>query len=216
MKLRDYGKIAKWNDERGFGFISSSKGVSVFVHISSFPRNRRPSLNEEVSYILVFDSQGRPQASDVEFILGSSRAQSMRQLARTGSAVPIAFASSFLIALAVLAAIEWLEWSLLALYYGASIVTYRCYKRDKTAAQNARRRTPESTLHWLSLVGGWPGALIAQVIFRHKTRKVAFLVGYWSTMTVNCVVLAVIVVKRVSPVKIFFAAAEQALEAVSP
>ena len=126
----------------------------------------------------------------------------MRQIPRSGIAVPIAFAMSFLIALAALAAVGWLEMSWLALYYGASIITYGCYSRDKTAAQNAGRRTPESTLHLMSLVGGWPGALIAQVLLRHKTRKPSFLVGYWFTVIVNCIALGVIVGKGVSPVKV--------------
>jgi uncharacterized membrane protein YsdA (DUF1294 family) len=97
--------------------------------------------------------------------------------------------------------------SWLALYYGASIVTYGVYARDKTAAQNAGRRTPELTLHLMSLVGGWPGALIAQGHLRHKTRKPSFLIGYWLTVIVNCIALGVIIVKEVSPVKVLLGAA---------
>ncbi|HEV2883420.1 MAG TPA: cold shock domain-containing protein [Pyrinomonadaceae bacterium] len=133
--MRRQGKIAKWNDERGFGFISSEGGDSVFVHISSLPRSdRRPSLNEAVSYTLAFDSHGRPQASDVRFIVRLSSDPPVRQIPRSGNAVRIAFAMSFLIALAVLATVGRLEMSLLALYSGASIITYGCYSRDKTAA----------------------------------------------------------------------------------
>ncbi|HEY0377747.1 MAG TPA: cold shock and DUF1294 domain-containing protein [Pyrinomonadaceae bacterium] len=201
--MRRQGRIAKWNDERGFGFIDPSEGGKpVFAHISSFPRSdRRPSLNEAVSYTPAFDSRGRPQAKDVRFIVSSRSASPMRQIPRTGITVPIAFAISFLVALAVLAAVGWLDVSWLALYYGASIITYGSYARDKTAAQNARRRIPESTLHLMSLVGGWPGALIAQVLLRHKTRKSSFLMGYWFTVIVNCSVLGVIIGKGVSPVK---------------
>jgi len=131
----------------------------------------------------------------------------MRQIPRSGIAVPIAFAMSFLVALAALAAVGWLEMSWLALYYGASIITYGGYARDKTAAQNAGRRTPESTLHLMSFVGGWPGALIAQVLLRHKTRKPLFLIGYWFTVIVNCIALGVIVGKGVSPVKVLLGGA---------
>lgn len=207
--MRREGKIAKWNDERGFGFISSSEGGdSIFVHISSIPRSdRRPSMNEAVSYTLAFDSHGRPQANDVRFIAGPSSAPPMRQIPSSGIAVPIAFAMSFLIALGALAAVGRLELSWLALYYGASIITYGCYSRDKTAAQNAGRRIPESTLHLMCLVGGWPGALIAQVLLRHKTRKPSFLVEYWFTVIVNCIALGVIVVKGVSPMKVLLGAA---------
>ncbi|MDT4897015.1 MAG: hypothetical protein QOH25_2092 [Acidobacteriota bacterium] len=207
--MRHKGSIAKWNDERGFGFISpSEEGSSVFVHISSFPRSdRRPGVNEAVSYTLAFDSHGRPQANDVRFIVGSHSASLMRQIPRSGIAVPIAFAISFLAALAALAAVGWLALHWLALYYVASIITYGIYAQDKTAAQNAGRRIPESTLHLMSLVGGWPGALIAQVVLRHKTRKPSFLIGYWFTVIVNCIALGVIVWKGVWPVKILLGAA---------
>jgi uncharacterized membrane protein YsdA (DUF1294 family)/cold shock CspA family protein len=207
--MRRQGKIAKWNDERGFGFISSSEGGdSVFVHISSLPRSdRRPNVNEPVSYTPAFDSHGRPQAKDVRFIVGPNSARPIRQIPRSSVAVPIAFAMSFLVALAALAAVGRLEISWLVLYYGASIVTYGGYARDKTAAQNAGRRTPESALHLMSLVGGWPGALIAQVRLRHKTRKPSFLVGYWFTVIVNCIALGVIVGKGVAPVKVLLGGA---------
>jgi uncharacterized membrane protein YsdA (DUF1294 family)/cold shock CspA family protein len=202
--MRREGQIAEWNDDRGFGFISSSQGSdSVFVHISSFPRDeRRPTVNELVSYTPGFDSQGRAQAKDVRFTVRSRSAPPVRRVPRSRIAVPIAFAMSFLIALAALVVMERLEWSWLVLYYGASIVTYSFYSRDKTAAQNKWRRTPEATLHMMSLLGGWPGALIAQVLLRHKTRKASFLGGYWFTVIINCIALGVIVVKDVSPVKI--------------
>lgn len=208
-KLRQQGRIAKWNDERGFGFIApSGGGDSVFVHVSSFPRSsRRPSLNEAVSYTLALDSQGRPQARDVRFIVGSPSASSTPQIPGWDVAIPIVFAMSFLVALAVFAVAGWLEISWLALYYGASIITYAVYARDKSAAQNAGWRTPESMLHLMSLVGGWPGALIAQVLLRHKTRKLSFLIGYGFTIIVNCIALGVIVGKGVSPMKLLLGAA---------
>jgi uncharacterized membrane protein YsdA (DUF1294 family)/cold shock CspA family protein len=203
--MRHQGRIAKWNDERGFRFISPSEGGgSVFVHITSFPRSdRRPGVNEAVSYTLTFDSHGRPQANDVRFVIGTRSASP----ARRESAAPITLAISFLAAVTALVASGRLEMSWLVLYYGASIVTYGVYARDKTAAQNAGRRVPESTLHLMSLVGGWPGALIAQVLLRHKTRKTSFLIGYWLTVIVNCVALGVVLVKGVLPVKVLLGAA---------
>jgi uncharacterized membrane protein YsdA (DUF1294 family)/cold shock CspA family protein len=203
-KMRHQGKIMKWDDVRGFGFISSYEGGdSVFVHISSLPRSdRRPSVNDSVSYTPAFDSHGRPQAKDVRFIVASSGGPPMRQIPRLDIAVRIAFAISFLIAVAALAAVGWLEISWVALYYGASIITYGCYARDKTAAQNAGWRTSEATLQLMSLVGGWPGALIAQVHLRHKTSKPSFLIGYWVSVIVNCIALGVVVIEGVSPFKV--------------
>ncbi|HSE25295.1 MAG TPA: cold shock and DUF1294 domain-containing protein [Pyrinomonadaceae bacterium] len=207
--MRRQGRITKWNDERGFGFITSSEGGdTVFVHISSMRHSdRRPSVNESVSYTLGFDSHGRPQANDVQFMVVRNSGPRMNQNLRAGVAVPITFALSFIIALIFLAVFGLLELSVVVLFYGASIITYACYARDKRAAQNGAWRTPESTLQLLSLVGGWPGALIAQVLLRHKTRKLSFLVGYWITVTINCVALGVIVVKEISPAKLLLGVA---------
>ena len=41
------------------------------------------------------------------------------------------------------------------------------------------------TLHGLSLIGGWPGALIAQQVLRHKSRKEEFRFVFWLTVVIN-------------------------------
>lgn len=50
--MRLHGTLTKWNDDRGFGFITPAKGTSdIFVHISAFPREGgRPRLNELISF----------------------------------------------------------------------------------------------------------------------------------------------------------------------
>ena len=55
-----------------------------------------------------------------------------------------------------------------------SIVAFFVYRSDKRSAEAGEWRTPESTLHFLALMGGWPGAFLAQRIFRHKTSKQSF------------------------------------------
>ena len=60
-----------------------------------------------------------------------------------------------------------------------SVVCFEAYGLDKLQAVNGRRRIPERTLHSLALLGGWPGALLAQRHFRHKTQKMSFLVEFW-------------------------------------
>ena len=50
-----------------------------------------------------------------------------------------------------------------ALYGGASVVCTLVYAIDKSAAVAGRWRVSENTLHTLGLVGGWPGALVANV-----------------------------------------------------
>jgi len=78
----------------------------------------------------------------------------------------------------------------LALYAALSVVLFALYGWDKAAAQRREWRIPESTLHLLALAGGWPGALLGQQVFRHKTRKQPFRSVFWGTVAVNCAVLA--------------------------
>jgi uncharacterized membrane protein YsdA (DUF1294 family) len=75
-------------------------------------------------------------------------------------------------------------------YAGASLLTFIVYALDKAAARNDRQRTPESTLHVMAVLGGWPGAVFAQRIFRHKTIKPEFRRVFWATVVTNCAALA--------------------------
>ena len=74
-------------------------------------------------------------------------------------------------------------------YLGASFVAFVTYAIDKSAAKNNRYRIPENTLHLMALLGGWPGALAAQRLLRHKTSKPAFQGAFWTTVLVNCCAL---------------------------
>ncbi|HEC55720.1 MAG TPA: DUF1294 domain-containing protein [Gammaproteobacteria bacterium] len=67
----------------------------------------------------------------------------------------------------------------LAAYGMVSLIAFFLYWSDKRKAQTDRWRTPENILHAVELAGGWPGALIAQQAFRHKTRKVSYQVLFW-------------------------------------
>lgn len=80
--------------------------------------------------------------------------------------------------------------ALLGVYALLSIITFAVYGQDKSAAERGRWRTPESTLHLLSLAGGWPGALVGQRVFRHKTRKQPFRTVFWLTVVANVAAVA--------------------------
>lgn len=67
----------------------------------------------------------------------------------------------------------------LAAYGGVSLVSLFLYWSDKRAAEQSRQRTPEKLLHLSELLGGWPGALLAQQLLRHKTRKAAYQQICW-------------------------------------
>jgi len=72
----------------------------------------------------------------------------------------------------------------LAMVFALSGVTFLAYGFDKRRARRGGRRIPENTLHLMEVLGGWPGALIGQRVFRHKTQKLFFRFVLWL-----CVVL---------------------------
>lgn len=77
----------------------------------------------------------------------------------------------------------WIEWPYLFGASGlASIFSYVAYRSDKRRAEEGSWRIPESTLHLADLLGGWPGGLIAQRQYRHKTAKTSFQVVFWLTV----------------------------------
>lgn len=79
--------------------------------------------------------------------------------------------------------------ALLIFHLVASSITFAVYAADKSAARTGQRRKPERTLHLLALIGGWPGALAAQKLLHHKTRKQPFQGIFWITVALHSGVL---------------------------
>jgi uncharacterized membrane protein YsdA (DUF1294 family)/cold shock CspA family protein len=179
--MRRDGVVTQWNDDRGFGFVTSPGRQPVFVHISGFTAGGpRPALGDAVSYSIGSGRDGRPRAVGVRLVGAAPVASRAR---RTGASWTIAIL--FAVLFAVFAVLHpFPEW-VIALYVGMSIVAFALYAQDKRAAQAGRWRVPESTLLAVGLIGGWPGAVVAQQTLRHKTRKPSFRVRFWATVLVN-------------------------------
>ncbi|PBI97113.1 hypothetical protein BSF43_58100 [Pseudomonas ogarae] len=80
---------------------------------------------------------------------------------------------------ALLVGLRAVSWVPMVAYGVVSVVAFLLYWSDKRKARADAWRTPENVLHAVELAGGWPGALLAQQLFRHKTRKVSFQVVFW-------------------------------------
>ena len=184
-------------------------GAELFAHISAMRGDRRPVAGDQVMYLAGKDAQGRARAQHIrlagELALDTP---SIRRKPRSSkpAAPPAAKASkrqrtphrhvgaiqspgrklvllAGLCVLPLLGGVQLLVqsgfvWVLLA-YPCASVVSFLQYWWDKSSAQAGRWRTPENSLHLVELLGGWPGALIAQQCFRHKTRKPSFQIVLW-------------------------------------
>ncbi|WP_018985278.1 DUF1294 domain-containing protein [Methylophilus methylotrophus] len=182
--MRYQGRITSWKDEQGFGFITpNSGGKQVFVHITAFSnRQRRPILDEIVTYEITKEASGKLKAEHVHYIDEHVRSNDGTLL--------LFFAIVFLICMTMSVFAERLPLWVLEIYLLTSTCTLIAYRLDKMAARQNNRRIPEKTLHLLALIGGWPGAIIGQKLFRHKSKKLSFQVTFWATIILNCAALA--------------------------
>lgn len=188
--MRFEGSIKTWNDERGFGFIEPTQGgQEVFVHVSAFSqRSGRPQVGQQVTFEVELNRDGKKRAKAVQPVRAAKPARMRRS---TGSAqwgtatyfaIP-AFAVVYLAASVLWRVPNWVG----LIYLGASIVCAIAYVRDKGAAVSGRWRVSESTLLSLGLLGGWPGAIVAQQVLRHKSSKSSFRSAFWGTVVLNVV-----------------------------
>lgn len=180
--MQQQGTLSLWNDKRGFGFVDpDGGGVRAFVHIKAFDMpGLRPEQGDRISYRLGRDQLGRAVARHVR--LAQARQGTLR--GRPGplpQALLLGLLGLLLAGLLLGRLPLWLPLG----YLLVSLVTYLCYARDKWAARTGHWRTRERTLHLLSLLGGWPGALLAQQRLRHKTRKRRFLLPFALSVLTN-------------------------------
>ena len=181
------GKIVRWEEERGFGFIAPDDGgEQVFVHLNQIARRRTPSVGDEMSFRVGCDQQGRPCAAS------ASRYRAPRPRSMSNGSVAFLWnyvALAFLMVLVFAVLFGTLHVAVLGAYVALSVVTFVVYAMDKRAAQRGTWRVPEAKLHLWSLVGGWPGAVLAQQLLRHKSSKEEFRAVFRVTVGVNCALL---------------------------
>lgn len=186
MRLK--GKLTKWNSEKAYGFIApNTGGKHVFIHKSAFSnRKRTPQLNDIITFSITKDEQGRVCAEQATF----SGEKLKKKQAKSANKFSIYLAVIFLIVMMIAVVMEYIPKNLMLAYVSLSIFTFIIYAFDKAKAKRNAWRTPESTLHFLALMGGWPGAAIAQQTLRHKSKKQKFRMVFWLTVVINCAALA--------------------------
>lgn len=192
--MRFEGILTSWNDERGFGRIESSQGGEpIFVHVSAWPRNSgRPLLNQAVSFEIELEPKGK-RALKVQLLQARRPARQSARASQAQWGTATLFAIPAFLVIYLLLAMAWkLPLWVAGLYLAMSVASFLAYASDKSAASTGSWRTPESTLHMLALIGGWPGALLAQQLLRHKSSKQEFRQVFWATVVANVIGLVVL------------------------
>jgi len=143
---KQQGHIEKWQDDKGFGFIETAAGESVFFHVSAFRAQRRPKVGEQVVFTVGQDNQGRLQAKDVQELsfVQQKMAQKNSQIRQrnhkrsaqaefeTGQKKRLFLGVGFYGVLILLAVMNKLSWLVVAWYAVLGVITYGMSCMPKT------------------------------------------------------------------------------------
>ena len=186
--MRFEGILKSWNDDRGFGFIEPRLGgQEIFVHIKAFEGHAgRPQIGQPFSFEVELNPAGKKRALRVQPVRRAhpARLRQQRGPAQWGTASYFAV-PAFLLVYLVVAAVWRVPGWVAGLYLAMSAVGFAVYAGDKSAAIAGGSRVPERTLLFVGLAGGWPGAIVAQQVLRHKSSKVAFRSAFWRSVVMN-------------------------------
>lgn len=185
------GSITQWLPEKAHGFIQTDTiEEPIFFHINVLDnKTQTPKIGEQVHIQAAYDEQKRRWRATFVSSEQRKRATALkiqRENAFIRPDKPKLLYSSLLI-LCWLALISYYSWQLAASFILISSITFIIYAWDKYCAKKQYSRIPENTLHALSLLGGFSGALLARYTFRHKTQKHAFIILFWLSVFINII-----------------------------
>lgn len=176
------GTISYWRDDKGFGFVSTDNAERLFFHIRDFTTapTTRPQPGDKLSFELGVDKQQRPYAFALQLEQEiairptpaiKSQGPSFSQIQHQAWCFRYLFFALLLLSLLAGSFV----FTVPLFYLEASLFTYWLYQIDKKLACNGQSsRLPEESLQMFSLIGGWPGALLAQKRLHHKLHKMPF------------------------------------------
>jgi len=180
------GNVVYWRDDKGFGFVLCEQtGEKLFFHIRDLAGStERPQKGDTILFTQSQDKKGRSIAAPWHFSQSKTATASDSKTTTNNSdsfsihyanQIALLFRISFLGAVILALLFGRLLYVLPLLYLEASLFTYWLYKTDKEAAiARHGNRLAEESLQLFSLIGGWPGAYLAQQQLAHKRSKLSF------------------------------------------
>jgi len=189
---RTKGRLNTWSDARGFGFLApEGGGPDVFVHANAFAKEgRHIEIGHAYEFTVEYGKDGKPKAKNVSALQAPAgiappkASPSLRsQIVQRGPRLLVI--PAFLFIAAAIASVQSISTNWLVIYGVASVACFAGYGLDKRAANQKQWRVSETVLLLIGLVGGWPGGIIGQEVFRHKTQKKAFRTLFWMSVAIN-------------------------------
>jgi uncharacterized membrane protein YsdA (DUF1294 family)/cold shock CspA family protein len=175
---REKGTLISWDDDKGYGFIRSHNGKKdIFLHVKSLPHyQRRPIIDDILTYEISVDEKQQLYARYARI---KGIAWSPFTIIWLGITLLFGIYVYFVIR-------QTFPFHPLAIYVAMSLLTIWLYSRDKSAAQARKWRISEKSLHLFEILGGWPGALLSQLYYRHKSRKISYQILFWMIVAGHC------------------------------
>ena len=171
-------RIVERDQTRGRGTLSFEKHRIPLQRDDFVVEHKRPEVGDAVEFRLGRDEAGRITAQEVEHHNDGGRIRFWHLL----ELLVLLAAPGY--ALFRLAGRN--DWRLVVgCVLGLSVIGFLVYWLDKLRARHGQWRVAESSLHLVALLGGWPGAFLAQRHFRHKTGKLRFQLGFWLIITLH-------------------------------
>lgn len=185
------GRVSQWDAAKGLGFVQPETGGERLLlrraDLQGRLRSQQPAVGEPLRFQVSADGR---RALQVQSLAPPPAAQA--RAAAPAARPKAGVNSNRLLVIPVFALLlGLLHWQQplprpVPLLYGAlSTALFLVYGLDKWAARKGQARVAEGSLHLIALLGGWPGALLGQQLFRHKTAKPAFLRLTWAMAALN-------------------------------
>lgn len=188
--LQALGRVSQWDAAKGLGFVQPEGGGERLLlrkaDLGGRLRSQGPRVGEAVRFAVVGDARQR-RAIQVRSLEAAVRreAQARQPAAAAVSSNRLLVIPAFALLLGALQLAAPLPRPVPLLYGALSTALFLVYGLDKWAATRGKARVAETSLHLVALLGGWPGALLGQQIFRHKTAKPVFLRLTWAMVALN-------------------------------
>lgn len=191
------GRVSHWDAAKGLGFVVPDAGGERLVLRRADLQGRLQARGDPVVGEPVRYTPREGQARAVQSLRPSppaaGHAQAPCRGGRGTSSGPNSARLLVIPAFGLLLGALHMTWPLprvvTTLYGALSMALFIVYGMDKWAAKRGRARVAETSLHLIALMGGWPGALLGQQVFRHKTAKPAFLRWTWAMVALNLLAL---------------------------